>query len=100
MVARTSETSRRGPARRSQVVEGDDDTRTAGGLHHLAGRLCLRSVVVFPVITGSTASERIYDGYPDVGLDMLNSRTFDGRIQLLEYAPRVLDGPPGTNAGA
>ena len=44
--------------------------------------------------------ERIYDGYPDVGLDMLNSRTFDGRIQLLEYAPRVLDGPPGTNAGA
>jgi dihydrofolate reductase len=53
-------------------------------------------VVVFPVITGSTGSERIYDGYPDVGLDMLNSRTFDGRIQLVEYAPRVLDGPPGT----
>ena len=57
-------------------------------------------VVVFPVITGSTGSERIYDGYPDVGLDMINSRTFDGRIQLLEYVPRVLDGPPGTNAGA
>jgi dihydrofolate reductase len=57
-------------------------------------------VVVFPVITGSTGSERIYDGYPDVGLHMLTSRTFDGRIQLLEYAPRVLDGPPGTNAGA
>jgi dihydrofolate reductase len=57
-------------------------------------------VVVFPVITGSTGSERIYDGYPDVGLDMLDSRTFDGRIQLLEYAPRVLDGPPGTNADA
>jgi dihydrofolate reductase len=57
-------------------------------------------VVVFPVITGKTGSERIYDGYPDVGLDMINSRTFDGRIQLLEYTPRVLDGPPGTNAGA
>jgi dihydrofolate reductase len=57
-------------------------------------------VVVFPVITGSTGSERIYDGYPDVGLDMLDSRTFDGRIQLLEYAPRVLGGPPGTNADA
>ena len=56
-------------------------------------------VVVFPVITGSTGSERIYDGYPDVGLDMLDSRTFDGRIQLVEYAPRVLDGPPGTKAG-
>jgi hypothetical protein len=25
---------------------------------------------------------------------MLASRTFDDRIQLLEYAPRVLVGPP------
>ena len=47
-------------------------------------------VVVFPVITGSTGYERIYDGYPDVALDMVSSRTFDGRIQLLEYVPRVL----------
>ena len=53
-------------------------------------------VVVFPVITGSTGSDRIYDGYPDVALDMINSRTFDGRIQLLEYVPTVLSGPPGT----
>jgi dihydrofolate reductase len=51
-------------------------------------------VSVFPVITGSTGRERIYDGYPDVALDMINSRMFDGRIQQLEYAPRVLDGPP------
>jgi hypothetical protein len=27
---------------------------------------------------------------------MISSRTFDGRIQLLEYAPTVLAGPPGT----
>jgi dihydrofolate reductase len=47
-------------------------------------------VVLFPVITGSTGYERIYDGYPDVALDMVSSRTFDGRIQLLEYVPRVL----------
>jgi dihydrofolate reductase len=52
-------------------------------------------VVVFPVITGKTGSERIYDGYPDVALEMTSSRTFDGRTQLLEYVPRVLDGPPG-----
>jgi len=52
-------------------------------------------VVVFPVITGSTGRERIYDGYPDVALDMVASRTFDGSIQLLEYSPRVLSGPPG-----
>jgi dihydrofolate reductase len=53
-------------------------------------------VVVFPVITGSTGADRIYDGYPDVALEMINSRTFDGRIQLLEYVPTVLAGPPGT----
>ena len=52
-------------------------------------------VVVFPVITGSTGHERIYDGYPDVGLEMVASRTFDGRTQLLEYVPTVLDAPPG-----
>ena len=51
-------------------------------------------VVVFPVITGKTGSECIYDGYPDVALEMIDSRTFDGRIQLVEYRPRVLDHPP------
>jgi dihydrofolate reductase len=51
-------------------------------------------VVMFPVITGATGAERIYDGYPDVALDMIDHRTFDGRIQLVEYRPRVLKGPP------
>jgi dihydrofolate reductase len=53
-------------------------------------------LVVFPVITGKTGRERISDGYPDVGLEMVDSRTFDGRLQLLEYVPTVLAGPPGT----
>ena len=53
-------------------------------------------VVVFPVITGATGRERIFDGYPDVALDLVETRTFDGRLQLLEYVPTVLDGPPGT----
>ena len=51
-------------------------------------------VVMFPVITGATGAERIYDGYPDVALDMIGSRTFDGRTQLVEYRPRVLERPP------
>jgi dihydrofolate reductase len=51
-------------------------------------------VVVFPVITGATGKERIFDGYPDVALDLVESRTFDGRLQLLEYVPTVLDAPP------
>jgi dihydrofolate reductase len=54
-------------------------------------------VVVFPVITGSTGQERIYDGYPDVALEMIAGRTFDGRLQLLEYVPTVLTGPPGSD---
>jgi dihydrofolate reductase len=52
-------------------------------------------VVVFPVITGATGKERIFDGYPDLALDLVDRRTFDGRLQLLEYVPTVLDGPPG-----
>jgi dihydrofolate reductase len=52
-------------------------------------------VVVFPVITGATGKERIFDGYPDVALDLVESRTFDGRLQLLDYVPTVLEGPPG-----
>jgi dihydrofolate reductase len=51
-------------------------------------------VVMFPVITGATGAERIYDGYPDVALEMIDNRTFDGRIQLVEYRPSVLEHPP------
>jgi dihydrofolate reductase len=57
-------------------------------------------VVVFPVVTGRTGSDRIYDGWPDVALEMVASRTFDGRIQLLEYVPTVLAGPPAARGAA
>ena len=52
-------------------------------------------VVVFPVITGATGKDRIFDGYPDIALELVDSRMFDGRLQLLEYVPTVLEGPPG-----
>ena len=74
--------------------------RTVGSLS--LGRALLRAgvvdrvrVVVFPVITGATGTDRLFDGYPDIALDLVESRTFDGRLQMLEYVPRVLDGPPG-----
>jgi len=53
-------------------------------------------VVVFPVVTGATGRDRVYDGYPDLRLDLTESRTFAGGLQLLEYRPTVLEGPPGT----
>jgi dihydrofolate reductase len=52
-------------------------------------------VVIFPVITGATGLQRLFDGYPDIKLDLVETRTFDGRLQMLEYVPTVLDGPPG-----
>ena len=60
-----------------------------------AGEVDRFRVVVFPVITGATGKERIFDGYPDIALELVETRTFDGRLQLLEYVPTVLDGPPG-----
>lgn len=59
-----------------------------------AGLVDRYRIVVFPVITGRTGRERIYDGYPDVSLEMVNSRTFDGQLQLLEYIPTLISGPP------
>ncbi len=83
-------------------AEGSQSMRTIGSLSLCrsllkAGLVDRFRVVVFPVITGHSGRERIYDGYPDVALEMIGSRTFDGRIQLLEYLPTILSGPPGVN---
>lgn len=86
---------------RRHKATGSTDLRTLGSLtlcrSLLAAGLADRfRVVVFPVITGHTGRDRIYDEYPDVMLDLVESRTFDGRLQLLDYRPTVLNGPPGT----
>jgi dihydrofolate reductase len=88
---------------REMKDKGSESMRTIGSLTLCrsllsAGLVDRFRVVVFPVITGNSGRERIYDHYPDVGLDMIRSRTFDGRIQLLEYVPTILAGPPGTTA--
>ncbi|MFB7891999.1 dihydrofolate reductase family protein [Microbacterium sp. NPDC056044] len=80
--------------------ESDRPLRTLGSVALCrslltAGLVDRYRVGVFPVITGATGQDRIFDGYPDVRLDLVEARTFDGRIQLLEYVPTVLDGPPG-----
>jgi dihydrofolate reductase len=86
---------------REMKDKGSRSMRTIGSLTLCrslltAGLVDRFRVVVFPVITGISGRERIYDGYPSVALDMVSSRTFDGRIQLLEYVPTILAGPPGT----
>jgi dihydrofolate reductase len=85
---------------RTMKDSGSESMRTMGSLTLCrtllnAGLVDRFRVVVFPVITGSTGKDRIYDGYPDVSLDLVSNRTFDGRLELLEYVPTVLAGPPG-----
>ena len=89
---------------RAMKADGGTELRTLGSVSLCrslitAGLVDRFRVVVFPVVNGATGQDRIYDGYPDVGLDLVESRTFDGGLQLLEYVPTVLDGPPG-NTGA
>lgn len=86
---------------RDMKAHGSVSLRTLGSVSLCrslltAGLVDRFRVVIFPVITGSTGRDRIYDGYPDVALEMVGSRTFDGRIQLLEYVPTVL--APGTTS--
>jgi dihydrofolate reductase len=87
---------------RTMKRDGTSPLRTIGSLSLCrsllrAGLVDRFRVGMFPVITGVTGRERIYDGYPDVGLDMVASRTLDGRIQIVDYVPRLLDGPPGAS---
>jgi dihydrofolate reductase len=78
---------------------GTKSLRTIGSLSlcrslMAAGLVDRFRVVLFPVITGKTGSERIYDGYQDYALNLIEVRTFDGRLQLLEYVPTPIDRPP------
>jgi dihydrofolate reductase len=87
---------------RAMKVDGSGPMRTIGSISLCrslvgAGVVDRFRVVIFPVITGATGAERIYDAYPDVALDMVDSRTFDERIQLVEYRPRILEHPPLAN---
>lgn len=53
-------------------------------------------VVLFPVVTGRTGLERIWEQFGDLSLELLEARTFAGGLQLLEYRPTALEAPPGT----
>lgn len=83
---------------RALKEESDLPLRTLGSVSLcrsllVAGLVDRFRLVVFPVINGQTGQDRIYDGYPEVALELKESRTFDGRLQLLDYVPTVLDGP-------
>lgn len=46
-------------------------------------------VTVFPVVTPQSGLEPLFADGPDLDLELVASRTFDGRTQLLRYAPTL-----------
>ncbi len=54
-----------------------------------AGLVDCMQVTLFPVISGQTGAEPIFDGAADFDLELIDSRTLDGRIQELIYRPSL-----------
>jgi dihydrofolate reductase len=54
-----------------------------------AGLVDRVQVTVFPVITGQTGVDPIFEGAADFDLELLESRTLDGHIHELIYRPSL-----------
>ncbi len=54
-----------------------------------AGLVDFVQVTVFPVISGRSGTEPIFDGAADFDLELIDSRTLDGRSQELIYRPTL-----------
>ena len=54
-----------------------------------AGLVDRVQLTVFPVITGRSGAGPVFAGAADFDLDLLDSRTLDGRIQELVYRPTL-----------
>ena len=54
-----------------------------------AGLVDRLEVMVFPVITGESGENPILADLPDIDLELVDTRLFDGRVQQLVYVPTV-----------
>ncbi|MEU0042380.1 dihydrofolate reductase family protein [Streptomyces werraensis] len=54
-----------------------------------AGLVDRLQVTLFPVVTGRTGLDRIFEGAADFDLELLGHRTLDDRIQELVYRPTL-----------
>jgi dihydrofolate reductase len=54
-----------------------------------AGLVDRVQVTIFPVITGQTGEDPIFQGAPDFDLELIESRTLDGHTQELIYRPTL-----------
>jgi dihydrofolate reductase len=44
-------------------------------------------LIVFPLILGSAGREPIYAGFPQAGLELIDTKVLDSRLILVEYRP-------------
>ncbi|WP_128376904.1 dihydrofolate reductase family protein [Streptomyces cavernae] len=54
-----------------------------------AGLVDRVQVTIFPVISGQTGTDPVFEGAADFDLELIESRTFDGRTQELIYRPTL-----------
>lgn len=54
-----------------------------------AGLVDRLQVTIFPAITGQSGTEPLFQGAQDFDLELLETRTLDGRIQELVYRPSL-----------
>ena len=54
-----------------------------------AGLVDRVQVTIFPVITGRTGLDRVFEGSADFDLELIESRTLDGSTQELVYRPTL-----------
>jgi dihydrofolate reductase len=54
-----------------------------------AGLVDRVQVTIFPVITGRTGLDRVFEGSADFDLELIESRTLDGSTQELIYRPTL-----------
>jgi dihydrofolate reductase len=54
-----------------------------------AGLVDRVQVTIFPVITGQTGVDPIFQGAADFDLELIERRTLDGHIQELSYRPTL-----------
>src|SRR5262249_43509430 len=77
--------------REAKSTEGPG-VRTLGSLSLVkqllkAGLVDRLKLVVCPLVLPQSGSEPLFAGLPDLGFDLLSSRTLDKRVLLLEYRP-------------
>ena len=54
-----------------------------------AGLVDRLELMVFPVITGDSGADPVFADLPDIDLELVDSKLYDGRMQLLVYTPTL-----------